>query len=260
MWESELAAAKKAALTAGKLIMEIYDNEDDFGIEHKEDHSPLTKADRAANKVILEILREQFPDYSILSEEEEDNKERLENDYCFIVDPLDGTKEFIKRNGQFTVNIALSYCHSVVMGVVYAPAIDELYYAAKGTGAYMETATKQPERLHVTDRIGISSLRFVVSNSHNCKQMDDFISKYNITELVKVGSSLKGCMVAKGLADAYYRFNPTMEWDTAAMQCIVEEAGGIFRQLDGSLMMYNREDCRNSKGFCIINRIENMEL
>lgn len=260
MWESELEISKEAARIAGQKIMEIYDGGDDICIEYKQDSSPLTKADKAANEAILEILRERFPDYSILSEEEKDNKERLHNDYCFIVDPLDGTKEFIKRNGQFTVNIALSYCHKVVMGVIYAPARDELYYAAKEAGAYMEVGGGQPERLHVTDTVGMSSLRFVVSNSHNCKQMDDFIAKYNITELVKVGSSLKGCLVAKGSADAYYRFNPTMEWDTAAMQCIVEEAGGIFRQLDGTPMTYNRKDCCNVKGFCIINRVENMRL
>lgn len=255
-----MAIAKETARMAGKKIMEIYDHEDDFCIEHKQDHSPLTKADKAANKIILEALRAQFPDYAFLSEEEKDTKERLENDYCFIIDPLDGTKEFIKRNGQFTVNIALSYCHKAVMGVIYAPARDELYYAAEESGAYMEAGGGQPERLHVTDTVGMSSLRFVVSNSHNCKQMDDFISKCNITKLVKVGSSLKGCMVAKGAADAYYRFNPTMEWDTAAMQCIAEEAGGLFRQIDGSFMTYNRNDCCNSKGFCVINRMENMKL
>lgn len=258
MWEKELQTAKEAAVKAGEVILEIYRHMDNIEVEYKADSSPLTQADQAANGIIVSLLRERFPQYAILSEEEKDNKDRLNQDYCFIVDPLDGTKEFLKRNGQFTVNIALAYQHRAVVGVIYVPVSGELYFAAEGFGAFRKTEDGKEEKLAVSDRREISSLRFVMSNSHGCQEMDDLIKKYKISRFVKVGSSLKGCMVASGQADVYYRFNPTMEWDTAAMQCIAEEAGAVFRQMDGSLMVYNREDSRNSKGFYLINREENL--
>lgn len=260
MWEQELEVAKRAAIEAGKAIMAIYEQAGDLQVMYKEDNSPLTQADKEANAIIVQILREEFPEYAILSEEEKDNKARLENDYCFVVDPLDGTKEFIKRNGQFTVNIALSYQHVSVMGVIYVPVTGELYYASQGSGSYQKNADGQEVRLSVSDQIDVKNLKVVVSNSHGCSEMDQMITKYGWTDLVKVGSSLKGCMVASGQADVYYRFNPTMEWDTAAMQCIVEEAGGIFRQMDDSPMLYNRENSLNAKGFFAVNRMENKEL
>lgn len=257
-WERELETAKKAAVNAGKAILEIYQNTDEVNIEYKPDGSVLTQADRAANEIIVRVLKENFPQYAILSEEEKDNKDRLNQEYCFIVDPLDGTKEFLKRNGQFTVNIALACQHRSVMGVIYVPVSGELYFAAEGFGAFKKSEDGIRHQLAVSDNREISSLRLVMSNSHGCEQMDALIEKYQITHFVKVGSSLKGCMVASGQADVYYRFNPTMEWDTAAMQCIAEEAGAIFRQMDGSVMTYNREDSRNSKGFYLINRQENL--
>lgn len=257
-WQKELEAAKEAAVRAGETILKIYQQTDDIKVEYKSDSSPLTQADKAANTIIVKTLREKFPLYAILSEEEKDTPDRLNQDFCFIVDPLDGTKEFLKRNGQFTVNIALAYRHRAVMGVIYVPVTGELYFAAEGFGAFRKPADGEPERLCVSDNRERSSLRLVISSSHGCKPMDELIEKYQITHLVRVGSSLKGCMVAGGQADAYYRFNPTMEWDTAAMQCIAEEAGAIFRQMDGSEMTYNRQDSRNSKGFYIINRKENL--
>lgn len=257
MWTKELEAAKGAAVEAGKAIMEIYLASEQIEVEYKEENMPLTKADKAANRRIVSSLREAFPQYAILSEEMKDDAGRLENDYCFIVDPLDGTKEFIKRNGQFTVNIALAYRHISVMGVIYVPVSGELYYACQGKGAYRQREGGSAERLHVSNNTDRSSLRAVVSNSHGCAEMDRLLEKYGITDFVKVGSSLKGCMVAGGQADIYYRFNPTMEWDTAAMQCIAEEAGAIFRQMDGTEMTYNRKDSRNSKGFYVINHEKN---
>lgn len=252
----ELEIAKKAAVLAGKAIMEIY-NGGDFDIEYKENNSPLTTADKAANEIIVGMLRESFPGYAVLSEEEKDSRQRLENDLCFVVDPLDGTKEFIKRNGQFTVNIALSYKHESVMGVIYVPVTGELYYASRGEGSFLEK-DGATVRLRVSKAPRQKSqLRVVMSSSHGCPQMDELIEKYSLKSFVKMGSSLKGCMIAKGDADIYYRHNPTMEWDTAAMQCIVEEAGAIFMQMDDTPMRYNREDCLNSKGFYIINTIEN---
>lgn len=252
-WEKELNIAKDAAIKAGKAIMEIYRSEE-LGVTYKEDQSPLTRADSKANKIIIEMLTAKFPDYAILSEEEKDSRTRLENDYCFIVDPLDGTKEFIKRNGQFTVNIALAYKTKAVMGVIYVPATEELYWASEGNGAYL-TIHEKTQKICVSSRK--ENIRVVMSSSHGCEEMDNLIRKNNLTNYVKVGSSLKGCMIAKGDAEIYYRFNPTMEWDTAAMQCIVEEAGAIFRQMDNREMRYNRVNCRNDKGFYIINCFEN---
>lgn len=258
MWGEELKLARHLAVEAGNAIMEIYNRSGNVQVEYKADRSPLTEADKAANQIIVHGLRSHFSHYAILSEEEKDDLSRLDQELCFIVDPLDGTKEFLKRNGQFTVNIALSYRHEPVMGVIYVPAVKELYYAVKGQRAFSEAKGRKPRKLSVSDHMDISSLRVVMSNSHGCVQMDGLIKKYNLTNLVKAGSSLKGCMIAEGRADVYYRFNPTMEWDTAAMQCIVEEAGAIFRQMDGTKMYYNRENSVNEKGFYIINRKENL--
>jgi len=256
MYLKEMETAKKAAVIAGKAIMEIYES-GDFGIEAKADDSPLTRADKAANRIIVDVLKKEFPDYAILSEEEQDDLSRLDNDLCFIVDPLDGTKEFIKRNGQFTVNIALSYKNRSVMGVIYVPVTGEMYFASQSQGSFIETAG-HTARIHVSgERKEKKDLKVVMSNSHGAAEMDALIKKYGITDHVKVGSSLKGCMIAKGAADVYYRYGPTMEWDTAAMQCIVEEAGGILRQMDGSEMTYNRKDSLNAKGFYILNDIKN---
>lgn len=252
-WEKELEISKKAAVEAGKAIMAVY-NSEKINVEYKDDRSPLTEADRRANRVIVDILSEEFPGYAILSEEEKDNQERRRNDYCFVVDPLDGTKEFLKRNGQFTVNIALAYQGKSVMGVIYVPVTEELYWASEGSGAFL-TVHDKTEKIHVSDRK--KDIRVVMSSSHGCAEMDKLIQQNNLVHHVKIGSSLKGCMIAKGEAEIYYRFNPTMEWDTAAMQCIAEEAGAIFKQMDDSEMRYNREDCRNGKGFYIINCPEN---
>lgn len=258
MWERELEIAKIAAKAAGQAIMEIYADSSNYQVEYKSDESPLTAADKASNRIIVELLEKNFPTHAILSEEEKDNLSRLENELCFVVDPLDGTKEFIKRNGQFTVNIALAHKHISEMGVIYVPVTGELFYASKGTGAFLETADGNVTQLKVSDNIDTPTLRVAMSSSHGCTQMDELLEKYHLSNFVKKGSSLKGCMIASGEADVYYRFNPTMEWDTAAMQCIVEEAGGIFRQMDGTPMRYNRENSLNDKGFYIVNQKENI--
>lgn len=253
-----LEVVKEVARSAGTVILNVYHSCENMEVEYKEGDMPLTIADRQANEIIVSRLRAEFPQYAILSEEEKDNKERLNNDYCFIIDPLDGTKEFIKRNGQFTVNIGLAYQHECVLGVIYVPVTKELYYAVKGQGAYLLKDGIET-RLHVSEKT--EDIRVVMSNSHDCKEMDQLLEKYQLKNFIRVGSSLKGCMVAKGEAEVYYRYNPTMEWDTAAMQCIAEEAGAIVRQMDDSQLRYNRENSLNEKGFYIINRIKNkMEL
>lgn len=250
-----LAVIKDLARQAGQAILAIYDQFEPGQEVSKADQSPLTAADLAANAIIVAGLRASFPSFAILSEEEKDNLDRLTNDWCFIVDPLDGTKEFIKKNGEFTVNIALAHQGQPVLGVIYAPVLDELYYAEQGKGSFLEKDGHAPIRLQVSSRT--SKLRAVASRSHLAPELEELLSKHGVTDFVAMGSSLKGCLVAKGEADIYFRHNPTMEWDTAAMQCIVEEAGGIFRQMDDSPMTYNREDSLNAKGFYALNRAEN---
>lgn len=252
MYSEILELCKKLSIEAGDAIMEIYNNCTDMQVEYKEGDMPLTAADKASNKIIVEALRAAYPDYAILSEEEKDNLDRLKNDYCFVVDPLDGTKEFIKRNGQFTVNIALAYKQKSVLGVIYAPATGDLYYAAEGIGSFkLEDGVER--KLSVSDNTVVPELKVVMSSSHGCAEMDDLIERYELKNFVAMGSSLKGCLIAEGAADIYFRYNPTMEWDTAAMQCIVEQAGGIFRQMDDTPMLYNRENSLNDKGFYAIN-------
>ena len=257
MWNKELAIAKEAAKKAGAEIMKVYESNFTDTVEYKTDNSPLTNADKASNDLIVNMLKDFFPDYAILSEEEKDDRKRLDNPLCFIIDPLDGTKEFIKRNGQFTVNIALAYEHRTVMGVIYVPVTGDLYYASQGDGSYLLNAEGEKERLHVSGNTDHSKLKAVASSSHLSEKMEQMIEKYKIKNLMYIGSSLKGCLVAKGDADIYFRHNPTMEWDTAAMHCIVEEAGGIFRQMDDSEMFYNRDNPLNEKGFYAINNFDN---
>lgn len=252
---NELNVAIDAAIRAGEKIMEIYSGS--IEVEYKENNTPLTLADKRANDIIVDSLLKNFPEYSILSEEKKDTKDRLENDWCWIVDPLDGTKEFIKKNGEFTVNIALSYKHKSVLGVIYVPVTKELYYAVKGHGAHLKSQNFVKE-LQVSNKS--EDLILVASRSHTSKQLFKLIKENNnkFKEVKNAGSSLKGCLIAKGEADVYYRFGLTSEWDTAAMQCIVEEAGGIFRQLDSSDMLYNRENTLNEKGFYIVNDEKNI--
>lgn len=252
-----LEVMKQLAVDAGKVIMEIYQT--DFEVDYKEDESPLTQADRQANAVIVEGLAKAFPEYAILSEEVKDDKVRRQNPYCFIVDPLDGTKEFVKRNGQFTVNIALAYEQHPVVGVIYVPVTRDLYYASTESGAYKTSGeTGQTRKLEVSDKR--TDLIWVGSKSHSSEKETNLIEAHKevIGKTISAGSSLKGCMVAEGKADIYYRFGLTCEWDTAAMQCIAEQAGAVFRQMDGSEMLYNRDNTLNEKGFFIVNRTENI--
>lgn len=248
----------EVSIEAGNKIMEVYNDVSLFNnIEYKKDNSPLTMADKLANDIIVNKLKDTFPEFSILSEESIDDKTRLTNKFCFIVDPLDGTKEFIKRNGEFTVNIALSYENESILGVIYVPVTKDLYFASKTFGSFHKNSDGEIFKLEVSKIEDLSKVRLVMSSSHGCQEMEDLINKYKFNNFVKMGSSLKGCVIAKGEAEIYYRHNPTMEWDTCAMQCIVEEAGAIFRQMDGTKMLYNREDSLNSKGFYIINSDKN---
>lgn len=243
-----LESVKVLTREAGKVIVDVYSK--DFSVDYKADESPITEADRKSNDLIVNALKKKYPECAILAEESRDNPERLKNDWCFIIDPLDGTKEFVKKNGEFTINVALSYQGKAVLGVIGIPVTGELYYAVKGMGAFYEK-DGHAQKIQVSSRIG--DIRMAVSRSHQSEKLLALIERNGIKNTICVGSAIKGCLVAKGEAEVYYRFGHTMEWDTAAMQCITEEAGGIFKQMDDSDMTYNRVNSLNDKGFYVIN-------
>jgi len=228
----ELYVAKKAAISAGKAIMEIYKQE--FEVNYKEDESPVTQADLKADEIIISRLKEVFPNYAYLSEESADDLSRLDNDYCFIIDPIDGTKEFVNKTGEFTVNIALSYKQEIVMGVIYAPVLDELYYAEINKGSF-KVKEGIYTQLKVSDRE--ENLRVAHSRSHRTIEQDLLYEekKDKIEQVYTVGSTLKGCFLAAGMIDGFYKFGiGTKEWDIAAMVIIIEEAGGVVRDLNNN--------------------------
>ena len=257
-----LETAIFAAYDAGKEILEVYKR--DFAVEYKQDSSPLTEADKKSNELICRRLFGYAPYIGMLAEESADDRARLSNSFCFIVDPLDGTKEFVKKNGEFTVNIALSHKNRPVMGVVYAPCQNKFWYAALGYGAYALDLGRdifrpfdQNNRIRVSEKT--DGLTVMKSRSHSDGKTEALLerNRHKIKGIADFGSALKGCMIAEGQAEVYYRFGLTSEWDTCAMQCVVEEAGGIFVQGDYSEMTYNRENVLNEKGFVILNRMEN---
>jgi len=241
--------------------MRVY--ESDFAVAYKEDKSPVTLADERADALINRLLSESFPDYGILSEENIENQETLDKEYCFIVDPLDGTKEFVKKNGEFGVNIALSRGGESVMGVIYLPVTREIYFASRGEGAFVGRVDERDrlgEILPLTVSSRLTNLVVTTSHPYVGDKLKSLLVQHEdkIGDIRYVGSSIKGCLIARGMADVYYRFGHTNEWDTAAMHCIVEEAGGIFRQMDGTVLSYNRINHLNEKGFYVVNRRENI--
>ncbi|MCR4562613.1 MAG: 3'(2'),5'-bisphosphate nucleotidase CysQ [Bacilli bacterium] len=258
-YEKELAAIKRAALESEKVILEIYNT--DFDVEIKSDDSPVTAADKAADKLIREILHEEFPHYAFLTEESKDDKSRLNNEFVIIVDPVDGTKDFVSKDGQFTTNIALCRNHEIVVGLINAPTLGVMYYAIKGEGAYRLEKGKEPIRLHVSDKT--DSLRVLRSisffNEKEKKIIDAHMDK--IGEIIPVGAALKFCKIAEGSADLSYRESSnTKEWDTAAGTIIVKEAGGVVLKHDLTEYTYNRDDVYNRDGYVIANKVENILL
>lgn len=253
-----LHLAIKAALEAGKSILDIYQS-DDFDVQLKSDESPLTKADIKSHEIISSFLEQ--TEIPILSEEGKTipYEKRQVWKKLWIVDPIDGTKEFIKRNGEFTVNIALVENQKTVLGVIYAPVLKDLYFSQKGLGSFkvkvdlgdydIDNLIKEAQRLPLKREN--ESFTIVASRSHMSKETEEFISEMKKTHesvnLISKGSSLKLCMVADGSADCYPRFAPTMEWDTAAGQAICECAG--FKVIDWITkkeMKYNRQELLNN--------------
>lgn len=233
------------ARRAGAAIMEIYDG--DHAVEIKNDKSPLTAADKASHDIILAGLKEHFPGIPILSEEGRDipYAERRHWQRFWLVDPLDGTKEFIKRNGEFTVNIALVEGNAPVLGVVYVPAQDRLYCGVAEEGAFVRQGGGEPVPIGVRPPDPSAGLTVVMSRSHPSPELEVYLKNIHVAEALAVGSSLKLCAVAEGKADLYPRLGPTMEWDTGAGQAIVHAAGGKVVQMDGSPLEYNKENLLN---------------
>ena len=255
-WKRELEVALEAVKKARIEILRIY--HESFEVEIKADNSPVTLADKGADQIIRTMLHENFPDHAILTEESEDHLERIKNPYCWIVDPVDGTKDFVKRDNEFTTNVALSYQHEVILGVISIPVSGDIYYAIKGQGAYHIFPDGKIEKIHVNDKT--TNLTMLVSHFHVSKKEEEYYQNHRdlITSYEAYGSSIKACRIASGLAEVQYKWGTgTKEWDTAASQIIVEEAGGFFLTPKGERMKYNRENVMNEEGFIIINRMEN---
>lgn len=237
------------ALAAGEKIMEIYNT--DFDVEIKGDNSPLTQADKAGNTIIVEALQKLYPSIPIISEENKltDYNIRKNWEFCWLVDPLDGTKEFIKKNGEFTVNIALIHRGNPIAGVVHVPAQNITYYAQLGLGCY-KIQNGITSRLTLRPLAEDGILKIVGSRSHSTPELEDYVAEmqnnYDSVEFVATGSSLKFCILADGKADVYPRLGPTMEWDTAAGHIVAQEAGAEVLVFDTQLpLTYNREHLLN---------------
>ena len=241
--------SRRAALLAGDKIMEIY-NADDFEVKSKSDDSPVTEADEAADALISEILAEAFPDTLIVTEEQADSHKETADTFL-IVDPLDGTKEFIHRRGDFTVNIAYVENGVPQRGVVYAPARNRMFFTQADGQAVEETGMFDPKKVGTITPINVAdsdndALFVVASKSHRDQATDDYINKYSVKDMKSAGSSLKFCLVATGEADIYPRVGRTMEWDTAAGHAVLLGAGGqVVRFDDHSPLVYGKEDFAN---------------
>jgi len=249
--ENLLPRVKELAIEAGNKILEIYQS--DFAIRTKDDKTPLTDADMAAHKIIIEGIVNLSPDIPALSEESGniDFSVRKNWETYWLIDPLDGTKEFINRNGEFTVNIALIHEHKPILGVIYAPVKGLLYYAGKNLGAYKSELPNDAVKIN-SKKVSGTILSIVGSRSHGGVIMNEFLAKLHDAKILTMGSSLKSCLVAEGTADIYPRFGPTSEWDTAAAQCIVEEAGGKICTIDTKPLLYNTKESLLNPYFLVI--------
>ena len=231
------------AKQAGEKIMQIYAK--DFGVGYKEDQSPLTEADLASHHLICDELSKLYPDIPILSEESAETFKLTDENACFwCVDPLDGTKEFIKKNSEFTVNIALIQNQQPILGVIGVPAENSVYAAVKGEGAFKQQGDNELQKIQVKPQ-DPDHLTFAVSRSHLDDHTKAMVDEYQ-AEIMQAGSALKLTYVAEGLVDVYPRFGPTMLWDVAAGQCVIEEAGGqVLWAKNQQPMTYNIHHMKN---------------
>lgn len=257
MWEKELAAAINAGELAKRAILDVYKSP--FHVEIKKDKSPVTEADKKSDAIIREYLHKKFPTHAFLTEESQDDIIRLTNDYVWIIDPLDGTTNFVEKNDEFTINIALVYKHKVVVGVVLVPVTGEIYYATNHGGAFYSIGGKVRE-IHVNHKK--KDLKALLSRSHHGQAEEEVLNRHAdvIKERKYVGAAIKACLIAKGEAEISLRFNDkTKEWDTAAAQIILKEADGYFlTPKSHQWMTYNREDVTNRDGYIMANCRKNI--
>lgn len=242
--DNYLNPACDIAREAGRRILDVYER--GFEVEEKEDRSPLTEADRASHEIISERLKQLTPDVPVLSEESASVPHERRADWrrFWLVDPLDGTKEFINRNGEFTVNIALIEGDRPVLGVVYVPVTGLAYFASAGSGAFKQKGECEIQPI-CSRRFNSGNPVVVASRSHAGPETEAFLKSLGAHDVVSMGSALKFCLVAEGTADVYPRLGPTMEWDTAAAQCVVEAAGGRVTDLQRRPLRYNKPDLHN---------------
>lgn len=243
---SELISIAKKA---GAEILQVYESgTENWDISFKGDSSPLTIADKLSNDIINEELVKLFPEIPIISEENKEISYQIRKNFnlFWLIDPLDGTKEFINRNGEFTVNIALIQDHSPVGGIVYVPVQEKMYYAQKGLGAFIIEKGNKKQIEAAAFSKDQKKIRIVASRSHMNRETTKFISQFEEAEITSIGSSLKLLLIAEGKAHIYPRLGPTMEWDTAAAHAIVNEAGGrVFRYDKEIDLEYNKENMLN---------------
>ena len=248
--ESLCLQINNIAQQAGRAIMDVYNSE--YDIQKKADETPVTTADLLAHDIICQQLTNLTPDIPVLSEESTRIPYKIRKTWnrYWLVDPLDGTREFIKRNDEFTVNIALIENNRSILGVIYVPVTQKTYYAWQNGGAFKSNALNQSRSIStraLPDKPVIAG-----SRSHGAERLKDFLEKLGEIELLRVGSSLKSCLVAEGKIDLYPRLGLTSEWDTAAAQCIVEQAGGKILQTNNQLMRYNTKDSLLNPEFFVL--------
>lgn len=246
-----LDAIKKAS----KVVMDIYHG--DFTINIKNDNSEVTNADIASEKLIREELHKHFPTYAILSEETTDDLTRIENDYCWIVDPIDGTKDFVNKTNNFAINIALSYKNEIVLGVISVPCRNIIYYACEDTDAF-KIENGFINKIHVSNR---TSNLIMVTSQFFFKNGNEYKDNPLIEKMIAIGSSYKAGLIAEGKADLCIKDDPhTKEWDTAPSEIIVSKAGGFMKDVYGNHRTYNKKDVYNHTGFIITNCKEVLDI
>lgn len=255
MFEDVLQCMIQTAREASAEVLRIYKK--GFSVNSKEDKSPVTDADLASNRIIRDMLSV-FNDFGWLSEEDVDNEDRLLKRNVFVVDPLDGTQDFVNKNGSFGINIALVSDGIPVAAVVAVPVESSYAFALKGKGSFYVDSNGNTSQMHVSDRT--DSLRVLISKSHLIKSEQDVLDKYRnrISEIIELGASLKAIALARGDAEVSIRFtSKTKEWDICAPELIVTEAGGIFEDTKKNKFRYNKSDVHNHNGYCMFNRKEN---
>ena len=263
MLEKELETAIEAAQKAGASILDFY--ESDFEIEEKifEDNfsEPVTIADRTASRIIVEDLAEEFPSDGILSEEEFDDKPRLEKTRLWIIDPLDGTSGFVQKTGDFAVQIGLADSGAAVLGVVFMPLQNILYYAVKDNGAFVVENDNPPQKLHVSNETDFGKMILASSRNHRSPRMSQINERFGLKSEVQRGSvGLKVGLIAQQKADLYIHLSPrTKHWDTCAPEIILTEAGGAMTDLFGEKIIYNTSDVHNHNGVLATNGISHVE-